>query len=405
MSKVHKKRTIDKNVYDLALERINRTYDIFDTVVVMFSGGKDSTVCLNLTLQVAKERNKLPLDVYFFDEEAIPYETIDYVKRVADLPEVNMHWLCVPIKHRNGCSRKQPYWFPWAPEDEEKWVRPMPDYDCVIKHNDIPLFPMDIDKRPTVPECNGLLFPPDKVGEVGVIMGIRSEESLTRYRTILQTGHGKRYEPYMINLKSKTALANVWKVCPIYDMKTVDVWTAPHIYNWDYNTTYDLLEKLGLTHLQQRCAPPYGEEPMRGLWQYSIAFPDIWDKMQTRVEGSATAARYANTELYAYNGLPTKPDDIEWVDYLKYHIMKHDEPYKSKVAEKVQDWIRWHKKKTSDPILENPHYHTGMSWQFLLRIAMRGDFKDRKSPSFSSDPKTIANMKRIYDQERYGKKR
>jgi predicted phosphoadenosine phosphosulfate sulfurtransferase len=79
MSKVHKKREINRNVYDLALERINRTYDIFDKVVIMFSGGKDSTVCLNLTLQVAKERNKLPLEVYFFDEEAIPYETIDYV--------------------------------------------------------------------------------------------------------------------------------------------------------------------------------------------------------------------------------------------------------------------------------------------------------------------------------------
>ena len=53
MSKVYKKRDIDKDVYTLALERINRTYDIFDNVVVMFSGGKDSTVCLNLTLQVA----------------------------------------------------------------------------------------------------------------------------------------------------------------------------------------------------------------------------------------------------------------------------------------------------------------------------------------------------------------
>jgi predicted phosphoadenosine phosphosulfate sulfurtransferase len=403
MSKVHKKREINRNVYDLALERINRTYDIFDKVVVMFSGGKDSTVCLNLTLQVAKERNKLPLEVYFFDEEAIPYETIDYVKRVAELDEVDMKWLCVPIKHRNGCSRKQPYWFPWAPEDEEKWVRPMPDLDCVMTWEDIPHFPIEISKRPSVPETNGLLFIPENHGEVGVIFGIRSEESLTRYRTILQTGDGKRYEPYMINLRSKTALANVWKVCPIYDMKTVDVWTAPHKFNWDYNTTYDLLEKLGLTHLQQRCAPPYGEEPMRGLWQYSIAFPDIWDKMQSRVEGAATAARYANTELYAFNGLPQKPDDFEWIDYIKYYITKHPEPYRSLVANRVKDFINWHKSKTQDPILESPHYHTGMSWNFLLRIAMRGDFKERKVPSFSNDPKVIASMKKKYEEERYEK--
>ena len=203
---IHKKKDIDENVYDLAIQRINRTYDIFDNVVVMFSGGKDSTVCLNLALQVAKERNKLPLDVFFFDEEAIPYETIDYVKRVSDLEEVKMHWLCLPVKHRNGCSLKEPFWYPWAPEDKEKWVRPMPSYPWVKTQDDFSFFPKEASKRPTVPECNGLLFTPEEWGEVGVIMGIRSEESLTRYRTILQTGNGVRYEDYMIYLKSNTAL-------------------------------------------------------------------------------------------------------------------------------------------------------------------------------------------------------
>lgn len=404
MSKVYKKRDIDKNVYDLALERINRTYDIFDNVVVMFSGGKDSTVCLNLTLQVAKERNKLPLEVFFFDEEAIPYETIDYVKRVADLPEVNMNWLCLPVKHRNGCSRSQPYWHPWAPEDKDKWVRPMPEHDCVITYDMVDKFPTEPSQRPSVPDCNGLLFTPDKWGEVALIMGIRSEESLTRYRTILQTGDGKRYEDYMINLKSKTALGNVWKVCPIYDMKTVDVWTAPKKYGWDYNTTYDILEKLGLTHLQQRCAPPYGEEPMRGLWQYSIAFPDIWDKMQTRVAGSATAARYANTELYGFGGLPDKPADMEWIDFVKYYLSKHPQPYRSQIAKRIQDDIKAHYAKTNDPILKTSHYQTGIGWEYLLRIAMRGDYKGRKTPSYSNDPKVVQSQKQRYEAERHGKR-
>ena len=40
MSKVYKKKDVDENVYDLAIKRINRTFDIFDTVAVMFSGGK-----------------------------------------------------------------------------------------------------------------------------------------------------------------------------------------------------------------------------------------------------------------------------------------------------------------------------------------------------------------------------
>lgn len=402
MSKVHKKKEIEQNVHELALERIRRTYDIFDNVVVMFSGGKDSTVCLNLALEVAKERNKLPLEVYFFDEEAIPYETIDYVKRVADLPEVKMQWLCVPVKHRNGCSRSEPYWYPWAPEDIDKWVRPMPDYDCVLTGDDLDFFPSEASQRPTVPECNGLLFPPQTWGEVGVIMGIRSEESLTRYRTILQTGDGKRYEDYIISLKSKTALGNVFKVCPIYDMKTVDVWTLPQKFNWDYNTTYDILEKLGLTHLQQRCAPPYGEEPMRGLWQYSVAFPDIWEKMQTRVAGAATAARYANTELYGFGGLPQKPNDMTWLEFIKYYVGKHPQPYRSEVAKRIQEQIDAHYQKTSEPILQTHHYMTGVGWEYLLRIAMRGDYKGRKQPLFTTDPKQQESQKKKYEAERHG---
>ena len=43
------------NVLVEAEKRIHRLFDDFENVVVGFSGGKDSTVCLNLTLKVAEE--------------------------------------------------------------------------------------------------------------------------------------------------------------------------------------------------------------------------------------------------------------------------------------------------------------------------------------------------------------
>ena len=45
-----KKEVVNKSVLDLAYERLNNVFDQFDTVSVSFSGGKDSTICLNLTL-------------------------------------------------------------------------------------------------------------------------------------------------------------------------------------------------------------------------------------------------------------------------------------------------------------------------------------------------------------------
>lgn len=110
MSVFLKKKPTTENVYELGLARIRRAYELFDHVAVSFSGGKDSTVCLHLALEVAKELKKLPLDVFFFDEEAIHPETIEYMRRVVQRDDVRLRWFCLPVKHRNACSRKSPWW-------------------------------------------------------------------------------------------------------------------------------------------------------------------------------------------------------------------------------------------------------------------------------------------------------
>ena len=47
-------REIERDVLTATLERIHRIYDLVDRVVVSFSGGKDSTVVLNLTFEQVK---------------------------------------------------------------------------------------------------------------------------------------------------------------------------------------------------------------------------------------------------------------------------------------------------------------------------------------------------------------
>lgn len=96
------KQVHEKNVFDMALDRIRRVYDLFDHVQISFSGGKDSTAVLNLCHIVAQERGRLPLDVVFWDEEAIHPETVDYVARVSRCDWVRMRWFCLPVKHVNA---------------------------------------------------------------------------------------------------------------------------------------------------------------------------------------------------------------------------------------------------------------------------------------------------------------
>ena len=163
MPRLGKKRVIETNVYTLAKERIHRAYDRFDTIAVMFSGGKDSTACLNLVVEVARERGVTNVPVHHFDEEAIPYETEQYVRRSIEIPEVDMHWWCILVRHRNACSTKHPWWFPWAPEDRDKWVRPLPPEAIT----ELEGYPEDPEKRLTVPQINGLIFDPLKHGQPG----------------------------------------------------------------------------------------------------------------------------------------------------------------------------------------------------------------------------------------------
>lgn len=392
--KVHR---VEEDVLTLARRRVREAFALFDTCMVSFSGGKDSTVVLNLAIEAARELGRLPVSVVFYDEEAIPFETEDYVRRciARHAGEIEIIWLCIPIRHRNACTRKSPYWFPWAPEDEAKWVRPLPP-EAVTTLEGFPTEPAD---RLTMPDSVGLLFkPPGKYGRVGMLMGIRSQESITRARAVLMSSRDSR--PWIRAWEDGTATRGViFKVYPIYDWRTEDVWTAPDEFGWDYNRAYDVMELAGLSHMEQRCAPPYGEEPMKGLWTYQVCFPNIWDKMSSRVPGAATAARYSRTELYSFGSRPQRPPGMTWPEFIRHWIDKHPAEYRGEIAKRVRDWIDVHFSKTAEPIAARAsHPVTGMSWEFLLMIAVRGDFKDRKQPPMAARGNADV-VRRKYDQE------
>jgi len=61
---------LNESVWEVALDRIRYLFQEFPNVVVGFSGGKDSTVTLQLALIVAEEQGKLPVKVCFVDQEA-----------------------------------------------------------------------------------------------------------------------------------------------------------------------------------------------------------------------------------------------------------------------------------------------------------------------------------------------
>lgn len=70
-----------------------------------------------------------------------------------------MEWYCLPLRHRNACSRRHPWWWPWAPEAEDRWCRPLPA-EALTTLDGFPINPPDA--RLSAPDVNGLLFPPQR---------------------------------------------------------------------------------------------------------------------------------------------------------------------------------------------------------------------------------------------------
>lgn len=357
MAKIRKKKICEQSVYDAAIERINYLYDLYDDVQVSFSGGKDSTAVLHLALEVARKRNRLPVRAIFFDEEAIHPTTIEYVERVRQNPDVKLEWYCLPVKHRNACSNEEPFWYCWDPRKSSLWVRPLPA-GAICEHPDFAFGESFQDFCPR-------LVPPNTV----LCQGIRTQESLRRYRVIAM----KKNDAF---LGRTGTMASAY---PIYDWSSEDVWRLVHDKGIDYNRTYDIFNKTRMygDFLKQRVCPPFGEEPLRGLWIYSECFPEMWHKMLMRVPGVATAWRYANTELYSNT---EKPENLTWQQYMALVLESYTElEIRNKVKQNINDCIRAHYAATTMRITDDePHPITGLSYKFLAQIAIKGDLKNRQ---------------------------
>lgn len=359
-----KKQTVD-SCFDLAVKRIERCFDLFDKVVVSFSGGKDSTACLNIAIEAARKKGRLPLDVLSFDEEAIPPDTVEYMRRVSQSKDVRFHWYCIPVQHKNACSEKQPYWYPWLPDDKDRWVRDLPPEGIT----ELKGFRVGM----AIPEAAPLVFGPQN-GTVCQILGIRCQESMSRFGMIAQKPKHIVDDAF---LTLDPDYRWITRAYPIYDWNTEDVWRAPRVMGWDYNTAYDVMEKAGVTRHNQRCAPPFGEQPIRGLHKFKVCWPELWSRMTQRVRGAATAARYANTGLY---GFGTSESDLPagktWQQHTQDLMAQLEPAARAEVAECVRKLCSVHRNRTKDPIPDDaPHPQTGYCWKDISIVAKVGGNK------------------------------
>lgn len=303
----------ETSVYDAAVERIDFIFKNFDRIYLSFSGGKDSGVMLNLTLDYMRKNGiKEKIGVMILDNEANYTYSLEFMhsilKNNSDLLDV--YWCCLPISLPCTVSSYETDWQCWGVQDEHRWIRPMPKEKYVVNINN---HPFDF-FREDMPYNEFW----DKFGDwygqgkrTACMIGIRASESLNRFRAILnedkETLHGQMWT------KKNTEI--VYNCYPIYDWGTEDIWTANAKFEWEYNRLYDVFYMAGVPVGKMRVASPFMSESKSSLNLYRVIDPGVWATLCARVQGANFIATYGKQLNYHSFKLP---EGHTWKSFVKF---------------------------------------------------------------------------------------
>lgn len=361
------------NVLDAAKSRIIWSFDNSEKLYVSFSAGKDSSVLLHLAAQEARRR-KRKIGVLLVDLEAQYALTIQHgeklYKEYSDV--IEPYWISLPIILRNAVSVFQPNWLAWDPDQKEIWVRQPPAF-AITNEKFFPFFHKGMEFEEFVPAF-GNWYSQGK--PTACLIGIRSDESLNRFRTLVMEKARIQDKPW-----TTQASKYVFNAYPIYDWRTEDIWTYHGKTGESYNQIYDLMYKAGLSIHQMRLCQPYGSDQRKGLYLFHILEPNTWHKVVARVAGANTGAFYAHESCIVFgNRKIDKPAGMTWRQFT-YSMLESIPPsLKEHYENKIYIFLKWWKTRgypDDIPDEEEKHLESNRaapSWRRIARALLKNDY-------------------------------
>lgn len=342
----------EKNVFDAALERLVKIYKEGHTIIVSFSGGKDSAVCVELAIMAAKITGRLPVNVIMRDEEIMFPGTFEYSERMAKREEVKFHWIyaCQPII--NIFNRKMPYYCVFDPLlNPEDWVRQPPDIAYKINE-------LNIQKMVTKEK-----FPVEDGKKLISVTGITVYESLNRRMAIASSGG------YMTMHKTEdTYLAR-----PIYDWHSGDVWKAIKDNKWDYNVAYDVMARHGMARNKLRIAPPFMHSAsILQLQVAAAAYPTWFNKVSKRLDGVRNGVYFGIKSIELIRHLHETWEDC----FYRTCVDEAPEWIAERATILKEETVRRHGYHSREPFLQKgrcPSCGQISSWERLTKSIYSGD--------------------------------
>lgn len=369
-----KKVELDISVLEASRQRISKIFDDFERIYISFSGGKDSSVMTHLVCAEARKRG-VKVGLLIIDLEAQYKQTIKHIEDMIEMYKdvIDLHWFCGELLLRNAVSDFMPKWVCWDEEKRDVWVRQKPKLASDLSQYDFYVPKMEFEEFMVI---FGEWYSQGKL--TAGFIGIRSDESLHRYRAITSNKDGLMYNNYKWTTKINK---NIFNIYPIYDWRTEDIWIF-HLRhkNLPYNKIYDMMTRAGVKFSDQRLCQPYGDDQKKGLWLYHILEPDTWFKLLNRVSGVNSGALYIK-ERGSINGNVNieKPDNHTWESYTNFLLKslpkKTRQNYMERFEKFIAGWLQRGYKSIPD---EAPHSLEvkcwAPSWKRMARCILRNDY-------------------------------
>jgi len=345
--KIFKKET----VLDSALERIRYLFDEFPNIVIGMSGGKDSTVIFNLALQIAKEKNRLPLNVLWIDQEGEWIGTVDYVKKIMTMPEVKPYWLQMPMVITNNANSYERYSYCWEESEKENWIHQK--HPISIKENryGTDRFKEIFDNVLRV-EFGGV--------KTCLLGGVRAEESPSRLLTLTSIA---KYKGITWG-KTFSKKLDHYAFYPIYDWSYTDVWKYINDNNIEYNRIYDEFYRHGTIIKEMRISNLHHETSIHTLKIVQKIEPKLWDRLQKRIPGASSIKQLKNNSFICPKKLPFMFKNWEeYAIHLADNIIQEDK-YKALLMGKIKTMRKFY---DSDLIYDS-------FWRVIINTILSSDW-------------------------------
>lgn len=393
------KNYLDMDVLTAAKQRIAKVFDDFPRVYVSFSGGKDSSVMLHLVMEEAIKRDR-KVGVLLVDLEGMYKITIEHIQAMYDLyaDHIDPYWVCLPIRLRNAVSVFEPRWMCWEPGKEDVWIRQPPPM-AITDETFFPFFRRGMEFEEFVP-LFGKWYGGGKL--TACFVGIRSDESLNRYRTI--KGKKSMFE----GLQWTTWLGDgLYNIYPIYDWKVSDVWLYNTRYHKPYNKLYDYMHQAGLTPSQMRICQPYGDDQRKGLWLFHVIEPETWARVVARVNGANQGAMYVReTGDIMGNIKISKPEGHTWESFA--HLLLESMPPQTKdhYEDKIAVFLHWwqvHGYPDGIPDEADIHLEAAKkvpSWKRICKALLRNDYWCKGLSFTQTKSEAYEKYKKVMKQRR-----